>query len=129
MNRRQFLLGAVAAGAAAVAGAVIGFDEYRGSGSAHVRRRARATAGTPPTAGPRRVPADALHAEWIAEENAKPGTADWQITGPAEGDAIEGFASVVSAVQGEKVQLFVSTGAKAFHVEAYRMGSYGGKGG
>ncbi|HMG27957.1 MAG TPA: N,N-dimethylformamidase beta subunit family domain-containing protein, partial [Acidimicrobiia bacterium] len=47
----------------------------------------------------------------------------------AEGDAIEGFASVVSAVQGEKVQLFVSTGAKAFHVEAYRMGSYGGKGG
>lgn len=105
-----------------------GLDELLGSGSAHAHRRARATASTPPAIGPRHVPADALHAEWIAEENAKPGTGDWQITGPPEGDAIEGFASAVSATQEEKITLFVSTGAKAFHVEAYRMGSYGGTG-
>jgi hypothetical protein len=75
------------------------------------------------------VPGDALHAEWVTEENAKPGTTNWQITGPAEGDAIEGYASVVSAAPGETVTLYVSTAARSFHVEAYRMGWYGGAGG
>src|SRR5205823_14591094 len=78
---------------------------------------------------PRLGPADPVHAEWVAEENAKPGTTSWQIVGPAEGDAIEGYASTVSAVQGDTVTLYVSTAARSFHVEAYRMGWYGGAGG
>ncbi len=82
-----------------------------------------------PATTPRLVPADPLHAEWVAEENAKPGTTSWQITGPAEGDAMEGYASSVSAVQGDTVSLYVSTAARSLHVEAYRMGWYGGAGG
>ena len=128
VNRRQFLVGAAALGAAAV-GAVIGIDELLPGGSARSHHRARRTASPRSTTAAPRVPSDALHSEWVAEENAKPGTGDWQITGPAEGDAIESFASAVSATHGEKVTLFVSTGAKEFHVEAYRMGWYDGKGG
>jgi hypothetical protein len=123
MNRRQFLVSAFGA-AAAVIGAGVGLDRWFGGGSGSSGRRA----ATPRRVQPGPAP-DPLRAEWIVAENAKPGSGDWQITGPAEGDAIEGFASAVSAVQGEKVNLFVSTGAKAFHVDAYRMGWYGGKGG
>src|SRR5439155_21877513 len=128
VDRRQFLFGAAAFAAAVAAGVAIGVDELQGSGTARPRPRARPRATVPPTA-PRLVPADPLHAEWVAEENAKPGTTSWQIVGPAEGDAIEGYASTVSAVQGDTVTLYVSTAARSFHVEAYRMGWYGGAGG
>jgi hypothetical protein len=128
VDRRQFLFGAAAFAAAAAAGVAIGLDELQGSGSARSRPRAKPTVRTPPTT-PRLVPADPLHAEWVAEENAKPGTTSWQITGPAEGDAMEAYASSVSAVQGDTVSLYVSTSARSLHVEAYRMGWYGGAGG
>src|SRR4029453_7878754 len=81
-----------------------------------------------PTAAAPLVPADALHAEWVARENAKPGTGDWQTTSAGEAGAIEGYASAVSAQHGETVTLHVSTRAQSFHVEAYRMGWYGGAG-
>ena len=61
-------------------------------------------------------------------ENAKPGHLWWVTTPQAAGD-IEGYASQVSATAGETVTLFVSTRAASFHVEAYRMGYYGGIGG
>src|SRR5262249_12371151 len=128
VNRRQFLVGAAALGAAAV-GAVIGIDELLAGGSARAHHRARRTASSRSTTAAPRVPSDALHSEWVAEEDGKQGRGDGQITGPAEGDAIESFASAVSATHGEKVTLVVSTGAKEFHVEAYRMGWYDGKGG
>jgi hypothetical protein len=128
VNRRQFLFGAAAFAAAAVAGVGIGLDEIRGSGSAHAHGRAKSTATAPPTAAAPLVPADALHAEWVARENAKPGTGDWQITSAGEAGAIEGYASAVSAQHGETVTLHVSTRAQSFHVEAYRMGWYGGAG-
>jgi N,N-dimethylformamidase beta subunit-like, C-terminal len=128
VDRRQFLFGAAAFVAAVAAGVAIGVDDLEGSGPARPRR-ARPAAAVPPTTTAPLVPADALHAEWVAEENAKPGTGDWQITGVGEAGAIEGYASAVSAQQGETVTLHVSTRARSFHVEAYRMGWYGGTGG
>ena len=66
--------------------------------------------------------------EAIVAENAKPGHLWWVTTPQAAGD-IEGYASQVSATAGDTVTLFVSTKAASFHVEAYRMGYYGGIGG
>jgi hypothetical protein len=65
-------------------------------------------------------------ARWLIEENAKPGTNNWVVTGIQTPHAIEGFASQVSAVPGEDVALFVNTTAASFHVEVYRMGYYQG---
>jgi len=130
VNRRQFLVGAVGLVAAAV-GASVELDRWLGGHTAHARSRSRGvvpSSTTPPVSVPR-VPADALHAEWVADENAKPGTGDWQITGVGEAGAIEGYASSVSATRGETITLYVSTRARSFHVEAYRMGWYGGTGG
>lgn len=61
----------------------------------------------------------------VAAENAKPGTADWQLTGYATG-SIEGWADRVSVRPGKAVQLYVSTPAASFTVQAFRMGWYGG---
>ena len=65
-------------------------------------------------------------AAWVVTENRKPGTADWHITGPINRNNIEGYADVTSAVQGQRVVLYVSTDAPTYHVDAYRMGWYGG---
>ncbi len=73
-------------------------------------------------------PAVATTSTWIQAENAKPGTTAWQID-PAHDGGIEAFASRVSAVRGEQVRLFVSTTDATYHVEAYRVGWYGGAGG
>ena len=129
IGRRQFLQGALAAaGGLAVAG----------------------MGGKRPAA--RKIPAHAKHhkhhaqpppvsntvldtgvvvptARWLIEENAKPGTNNWVVTGIQTPHAIEGYASRVSAVPGDELVLFVSTIAAAFHVEAYRMGYYQGLGG
>ena len=68
-------------------------------------------------------------APWVIAENAKPGTQNWVVTGQQTAGAIEGFASNVSAAVGGEISVFVNTIAKSFHVEAYRMGYYGGQGG
>ena len=64
----------------------------------------------------------------IIAENAKPGHLWWVTTPQAAGD-IEGYADQVSTTVGSTVTVFVSTKAASFHVEAYRMGYYGGIGG
>lgn len=65
----------------------------------------------------------------IAEENARSGTPGWPITGDAAAwDKVRGFADKVSAQRGESVKLYVSTPAKTFRVDAYRMGYYQGIG-
>jgi hypothetical protein len=64
----------------------------------------------------------------IIAENAKPGHLWWVTTPQSAGD-IEGYASQVSAIVGDTLTLHVSTRASSFHVEAYRMGYYGGIGG
>jgi len=65
----------------------------------------------------------------IQAENAQKGTTTWQ-TPDADGPAIEGYASEVSALPGDTIHLHVSTSpASRYHVEVYRLGWYGGAGG
>ncbi len=70
---------------------------------------------------------------WLAAENAMPGTDAWRITKDVPGakpitaeGVIEGYADTTSAQPGDVVTLFVATDAPTWHVEAYRMGWYGG---
>jgi hypothetical protein len=62
-----------------------------------------------------------------------PGTDAWRITKKVPGakpvtaeGSIEGYADTTSAQPGDVVTLFVATSAPTWHVEAYRMGWYGG---
>jgi hypothetical protein len=66
-------------------------------------------------------------AKWVIEENRRPGTGDWHITGPIRRGEIEGYADATSVDRGETVRLFVSTKAGSYRVEAYRIGWYGGR--
>ena len=72
----------------------------------------------------------------VAQENAKPGARDWQLTrvrldkttGFRSPD-IEGYCSRQSVKAGEKLDIFVSTKPAArFHIEIFRTGYYGGSG-
>jgi hypothetical protein len=73
----------------------------------------------------------------IKNENARPGTTDWQLTYTRvdprtryRSRLIEGYASRASARPGEKIDLFVSTDpAGPFVVDLYRLGYYQGTGG
>jgi hypothetical protein len=72
---------------------------------------------------------DGVEARWVIEENDKPGTSAWRLSagdGPA---TINGFASLVAAAPGQEVTLYITTTAAHYHVSAYRIGYYGGKGG
>ena len=69
-----------------------------------------------------------IEANWVIRENAKPGTTRWRITGPQTANGIMGYASRVQARSGQQVALYVSTQAPSFHVDAFRMGYYQGKG-
>ena len=73
-------------------------------------------------------PVGATTATWVLEENARPGTTAWKIPNDAPAD-IQGYADHVSAIRDMRVRLFVDTPAATFHVEAYRLGYYGGLGG
>jgi hypothetical protein len=64
----------------------------------------------------------------VVLENRRPGTAGWRITRLGPSEAIQGWTDQVSAANGERVRLYVSTTAGRFQVEAYRMGWYGGLG-
>lgn len=93
-----------------------------------------ATAGSDPVGPPlpgssaaSRTSAASDPAAWLVEENQKPGTLDWQVKGPINNGNIEGFAEATSVNQGESVRIFVSTDSPGYHVEAYRMGYYGGR--
>lgn len=67
-------------------------------------------------------------AQWVEDENDKPGTAAWRLSdGHRRG--IEGFADSVSAQQGDAVTIYASTAASTFTVSAFRMGWYDGDGG
>ena len=65
----------------------------------------------------------------IQAENAKPGTADWQLTAPADAPTVEGYASHTSVNRGETIRFFVSSDAPTYTLAIYRMGWYGGDGG
>lgn len=72
----------------------------------------------------------------IAEENARPGARDWQLTrvrldkqAGFRSPLIEGYCSRQSVKAGESLEIFVSTKPAArFHIEIFRTGYYGGRG-
>lgn len=59
-------------------------------------------------------------------ENQRPGTRYWRIGHLGPLGAIEGFADRVSVLPGRPFRLFVSTTARRWRVEAFRMGWYHG---
>ena len=70
---------------------------------------------------------------WLAIENAQAGTDSWRIEVDIEPTKrlnmtgfIEGYADTTSAQSGQVVNLYVNTGSPQWHLEAYRMGYYGG---
>jgi hypothetical protein len=65
----------------------------------------------------------------IKSENAKRGTADWQLTNPATNHEIEGYASATSVDRGGQIQFFVSTSDSSYTLQVFRLGWYGGLGG
>jgi hypothetical protein len=91
--------------------------------------RSRPLTTTTVPAGPATfVGPDGVEARWVIDENRKPGTTAWHLDGTA-GATINGFADLTAAQPGQKVTLYVTTGASRYHISAYRIGYYGGKGG
>ena len=84
--------------------------------------------GTPVTAND---PMSAYRgSDWIARENAVPGTTDWIIPDdPRMWDKIRGYANTTSIDHGESFTLFVTTAAPSWKADAYRIGYYQGNGG
>lgn len=126
IGRRQFLQGAFAA-AAGVTSSRLGRRSEHHRIPAHAKHHPK---NLPPVYN-RVLDSGVIvpTARWLVEENAKPGTNNWVVTGIQTPHAIEGFASQVSAVPGDKLAIFVNTVAPSFHVEVYRMGYYQGLGG
>ncbi len=62
-------------------------------------------------------------------ENSKPGTTSWKIKVLSLHHEIEGYASAQSVAPGQSITFHVSTKAKWFTAEIFRMGWYHGKGG
>jgi hypothetical protein len=71
---------------------------------------------------------DGREARWVVNENKRPGTTSWEITGTQSDTGIMGYANMVQATVGDHVTLYVSTEAPSFEVEAFRMGYYQGTG-
>jgi hypothetical protein len=139
MSRRRFLKGAALA-AGGLAGAGVAADLLLGAGKttppsrkltvpAHAKRPRRS--GGQPDVDTVKLDSGVVvpQARWLVEENQRPGTIDWVVTGIQTPHVIEGYGSQVSAVWGDDVIVFVNTSAPGVHVEAYRMGYYGGLGG
>jgi hypothetical protein len=87
-----------------------------------------------PLAGWAQTTPGPAHDGIIARENRKPGTTDWQLTFVRSQDhrskLIEGYCSHTSVRAGEPIDLFISADpATDVHIDVYRMGYYGGKGG
>lgn len=64
---------------------------------------------------------------WVVEENSRPGADGWDAVNATKA-GIAGYLDRTSTVRGEQMQLFTSTSAPTFVVEAFRIGYYGGKG-
>jgi hypothetical protein len=53
---------------------------------------------------------DGVEARWVIDENNKAGTTAWHLDGDG-GAAINGFANLTAAYEGQKVTLYVTTSA------------------
>ncbi|HJP77175.1 MAG TPA: N,N-dimethylformamidase beta subunit family domain-containing protein [Pseudonocardiaceae bacterium] len=85
--------------------------------------------GTSAPAAGTSLTAYGVSANWMVEENKKPGSPAWRISDTPATGKIEGFASQVYASAGQSVNFYVNTTAPKFKIEAYRVGYYGGVGG
>lgn len=117
-------------GAAVIVAGCTAPHRHNGASAAQTTPTRSSTPSSPPPS--RAVPATSLgpsgmRARWVQQENARPGTSAWRIPAQAS-SAIAGFAGATYAADGQTVRLYVSTPAASFHVEAYRMGYYGGAG-
>ena len=127
-NRRRF---AALGGAAVVALATLGALQLRSdnTGSAAssptTAKSSTTTTAAPPATLPKLGPP---YNQLVADENAKSGTGNWRVTNDGAAHDIEGYLNVTSAQRGESVDLFATTVAPTFTVEAYRMGWYQGLG-
>ncbi len=65
----------------------------------------------------------------ITCENSKPGTpqSQWDINGAGDSD-IQGFATDISVNVGKKIDFKIDTNARAYTIDIYRTGYYGGDG-
>ncbi len=65
----------------------------------------------------------------VACENSKPGNpqSDWLVSGSGD-STIQGYATQMSANLGDTLQFKVSTNARAYHIDIYRLGYYQGNG-
>ena len=122
-------LGGVAVVALATLGALqLRNDDAGSAASSPTTAKSSATTTTtaaPPATLPKLGPP---YNQLIADENAKPGIGNWRVTNDGAAHDIEGYLNVTSAQHGESVDLFATTVAPSFTVEAYRMGWYQGLG-
>jgi hypothetical protein len=63
-----------------------------------------------------------------AAENSRPGNSDWELSNPATGHEIEGYASSAAVAAGDSLALHVSTRSGRFDTRIYRLGWYAGAG-
>ena len=82
------------------------------------------SARSPVTSAPSVVAAAAQ--PFPAAENKRPGTSAWRITDLGPAGAIDGYADQQSVLPGQSFRLYVSTTAKSFRVDAFRIGWYSG---
>jgi Domain of unknown function (DUF4082)/Bacterial Ig domain/Purple acid Phosphatase, N-terminal domain len=72
-------------------------------------------------------PCDAPVTNPIACENTKPGSSDWELSGPMD-RSILGFSTDISVNRGGTVSFKVKTDAMLYTLDIYRMGYYAGMG-
>jgi hypothetical protein len=65
----------------------------------------------------------------IQVENARVGTADWELSNPAIDHEIEGYASRTSVNRGGSISFLVNTAEPTYDLEVFRLGWYDGLGG
>ena len=64
----------------------------------------------------------------VVAENRRTGTSAWRMGPDTSTTAIQGFANLTYAAQGQSVKLYVTTADTSYRVVAYRMGWYQGHG-
>lgn len=71
---------------------------------------------------------DGVTSSAVIAQNRLPGTSAWRISPRVSPTAIQGFANLTYAAQGQRVRLYVTTRQPSYRVVAYRMGWYHGAG-
>jgi hypothetical protein len=129
MARREFLRmagvysGTLAAGVAA-AGKVQLDNKRPTSGRGRASSHTSRPTGVHPVTLPSGVTIPV--ADWVVEENKRPGTLSWVVLAST---MMYGYSDHVSATHGDNVTLFVDAPQPTYRVELYRTGYYGGLGG